>query len=218
MNPSLKFLLVLIISLEISIVPNLFVNLGLIAITIIVLLKKRLSAKYFLALLLWPLLAAIAIFVAIYYYSPGHDLNYALTLFTRLYVYVFLGAYLTKTTSALELARSFEQNLHLPSKFAYGSLAAFNVIPRMREEVSRIHAAALMRNVKLSFWSPRLYFKTILSALNWADGLTQGMISHGYRENQKRSTLITISLTKKDWLLFCVILAIFQPILFCNYL
>ncbi|QNQ81074.1 energy-coupling factor transporter transmembrane component T family protein [Lactobacillus sp. PV034] len=214
MNPSLKLILILIISLEISFKPTLWANLILIVGALIFLLLHHLSLKEFLLILFFPLLGAIAIFSALYFFAPDHNLFYAWTLFTRLYVFVFLGACLTLTTSPSQLSRSLEQNLHLPSKFAYGTLAAFNVIPKMKEEVTKIHYAAQMRGTNLSFWSPRLYFKAILVALAWAQGLSQGMLAHGYRENQSRSNLQPILITKKDWLFFLGILILVQPIIF----
>lgn len=218
MNPSLKLFLVLIISLEVSLKANLLANLILIVISLIYLFIHHVSLKELLLLFLVPLIGAAAIFVAIYYYSPRHDLIYAWTLVSRLYTFIFLGACLTKTTTAAQLSRSLEQNMHLSSKFAYGTLAAFNVLPKIGQEVKRIHAAGQMRGMQLSFYSPRLYFKAILSAISWADGLSQAMLAHGYRENEKRSVIDAIALTKKDWLLFTGILLIFQPILFFLYI
>lgn len=214
MNPSLKLILVLIISLEISFQPNLWANLVLIGLAMIILLFNHLKWKEFLVLLLFPLLGAISIFSALYFFTPDGDAIYAWTLFTRLYVFVFLGACVTLSTKPYTLVRSLEQNLHLPSKFVYGTLAAFNVVPKMQEEVLRIHYAAQMRGIHLSFLSPRLYFKAILSVLSWAQGLSNGMAAHGYRENTKRSVLEKIPLTIKDWIYFVAILLLVQPIIF----
>lgn len=215
MNPTFKLFSVLIISLEISFKPNLWANLILIGLALIFLLFHHLSGKQFLFLLVFPFLGAFAIFSALYFFTPDHDLIYAWTLFTRLYVFVFLGACVTMTTNPLELARSLEQNLHLPSKFAYGTMAAINIIPIVREEVTHIRYAGQMRGINLSFLSPTLYFKAILAALTWTDELTQGMLSHGYRENAPRSTLKPILITKKDWFLFIGIILLAQPIIFC---
>lgn len=214
MNPSLKLILVLIISLEISFKPDLWANLILIGLALVFLLFNHLKWKEFLVLLLFPLLGAISIFSALYFFTPDGDAIYAWTLFTRLYVFVFLGACVTLTTKPYILVRSLEQNLHLPSKFVYGTLAAFNVVPKMQEEVLRMHYAAQMRGVSLSFWSPRLYFKAILASLSWAQGLSSGMAAHGYHENTKRSVLEKIPLTVNDWIYFAVILLFAQSIIF----
>ena len=137
MNPSFKLLLVLIIALEVSFTRHLTINLVLVAVAIIYLLTKRIRPRLFGWLFLMPLFPAVAVFITIAWFSPGHDYFYAWVLFSRIYVYVFTGAAITQTTSPLELTRSLEQNLHLPSKFAYGTLAAVNLIPRIKMAVKR---------------------------------------------------------------------------------
>lgn len=214
MNPGLKLFLILIISLEISLIPNLTANIIIIGICLIYLLIKKINLKKLLLLFLVPLFAAAVVFITIYYFTPQRSLYHACILSTRIYAYVFLGAIFTETTSFLSLARSLEQNFKLPSKFAYGTLAAFNVIPKIHAEVNRIRLVGDMRHYHLSFYSPILYFKAILAAISWSTSLAEGMISHGYREDKARSVIVAIPLTKKDWLIFSSILVLLQPILF----
>lgn len=214
MNPSLKFILIIIISFEISLTANLYANLSFILICLGYLIFNKVSMKTLFNLLLIPLLAAIAIFISIYYFSPDKNLNLALLLFSRIYSFVFLGATITLTTSIESLVKSLEQNFKLPSKFAYGILAAYNIIPKIKNEVIRIKTAAMMRGMHFSFLSPRLYFKAILSALTWSQDLTQGMISHGYQEEKSRSAIIPITITKRDYFIFFSLLCISQIILF----
>ncbi|MDE7049387.1 MAG: energy-coupling factor transporter transmembrane protein EcfT [Lactobacillus sp.] len=214
MNPGLKLFLILIISLEISLIPNLTANIIIIGICLIYLLIKKINLKKLLLLFLVPLFAAAVVFITIYYFTPQHSLYHACILPTRIYAYVFLGSIFTETTSFLSLARSLEQNFKLPSKFAYGTLAAFNVIPKIQAEVNRIRLVGDMRHYHLSFYSPILYFKAILAAISWSNSLAEGMISHGYREDKARSVIVAIPLTKKDWLIFSSLLVLLQPILF----
>ena len=214
MNPGLKLFLILIISLEISLIPNLTANLTIIIVCLGYLLLKHINIKRLFLIFIIPLFAAAVIFITIYYFSPNHSIYHALILSTRIYAYVFLGATFTETTSILSLARSLEQNFKLPSKFAYGTLAAFNVIPKIHNEVNRIRLVGNMRHFHLSFYSPSLYFKAILAAISWSNSLAEGMISHGYREDKARSIIVPITLSKKDWLIFSSILILLQPILF----
>lgn len=214
MNPSLKFFLALAISLELSLRVSLITNLIVIALAIIFLIYKKMSAKAFLSLFLVSLLAGFTVFCSGYWFSDHPNLWYAFDISTRVFVYAFTTACLTITTTAEEMARSLEQNLHLPSKFAYGTLAALNIIPRMASAVKQIRTAGMMRGVYLSFWSPTLYFKAILVALNSADNLAQGMESHGYVEGKKRSAIVKIPLTAKDWILFIGGLALLNVSMF----
>jgi len=199
MNSSIKLLLVLLISLEVSFTHSLSANLILIAAGLIYLLIHKISTKALLFLTAIPFLPALGLFVTIYYYSPGQDLHFAFVLFTRMYVYVTVGAGFTMTSSPLDLALSLEQNWHLPSKFAYGSLAAFNMLPKIKTAVITIRTAGLMRGVVLSWWSPQLYFKAILVALNWSENLAQAMISHGFVEDQPRTFYRQIKITAWDY-------------------
>ncbi len=161
-----------------------------------------------------PLIAAFTVFATLYWFNDHPDHYYAWVLSSRIYVYVFTIACVVKTTTATELARSLEQNMHLPSKFAYGVLAALNIIPRMKMAVKQIRTAGMMRGLYLSFWSPMLYFKAILVALSSAENLAQGIESHGYVEDQKRSAIIKIPLTKQDRGLFIFVLIVFNVCLF----
>ena len=161
-------------------------------------------------LIILPFIAAFTIFATLFWFSPTSDAYYAWNLSTRVYVYTLTIACVTRNNTATDFTRSLEQNLHLPSKFAYGVLAAINIIPQMKMAVKQIRTSAMMRGIYLSFWSPVLYFKAILVALNSADNLAQGMESHGYVEGQKRSTIVVIPLTAKDWVIF------FTPLILVN--
>ena len=165
-------------------------------------------------LIILPFIAAFTIFATLFWFSPTPNAYYAWNLSTRIYVYTLTIACVTRNNTATDFARSLEQNLHLPSKFAYGVLAAINIIPQMKMAVKQIRTSAMMRGIYLSFWSPVLYFKAILVALNSADNLAQGMESHGYVEGQRRSTIIAIPLTAIDWVIFFTLLILVNISLF----
>lgn len=208
MNASLKLLLVLLVSLEISFTQSLSANLILIAASLFYLICHKISLKSLLFLSGVPFLPALGLFVTIYYFSPGHNLHFAWVLFTRMYVYVTVGAGFTLTSSPLDLALSLEQNWRLPAKFAYGTLAAFNMLPKIKAAIITIRTAGLMRGIVLSWWSPQLYFKAILVALNWSENLAQAMISHGFIEDQSRTFYRQIKITTQDlsWLIIILLL------------
>lgn len=214
MNPSLKFILVFIISLEISIKASLITNTIVIACALFYLIIKRIKLKTLLLVLLIPFIAAFTVFATLYWFSDNPDHYYAWVLSSRIYVYILTISCLVQTTTLTQLIRSFEQSLHLPSKFAYGVLAALNIIPEIKLSVKKIRTAALMRGIYLSFWSPMLYFKAILAALISSENLAQAMESHGYVEGKKRSVIKRISLTSIDWLKFVLILFLFNICLF----
>lgn len=213
MNPSLKLFLVLLISLEVTFTSNLVANLIVIIVTFLLLWHHHFTGQQFLQLLLIPLLPAGALVITIGIFSPGHNWPYGWMLVSRLYLYVSCGSLFVHTTSPLSLARSLEQNCHLPSKYAYGVLAAFNLVPRIKQSITTIYQAGLMRGVGLHWWSPSLYFKAILAAIQWSDQLAMAMESHGFIEGRPRTYAQRIVITYRDWLLFIGTIIIFQVIL-----
>lgn len=209
MNPGLKLLLTILIALEISFTTNLVVNLVLIGASLIYLLAKKIKWLSLLKLILVPFIPAFGLLVSQLFYGHGGPI-YAWILFSRIYAYVFIGATFTITSDITELALTLEQNFHLHAKFAYGVLAAFNLIPKIQAEIKIIQTAGMMRGVPLHFWSPKLYFKAILAAISWSQNLAEAMTSHGFVEGQARTFYQPISLTLKDWLSFGGILVLVQ--------
>ena len=205
MNPSLKLLLVILLSLELTFVTKLWINLIVIVVCLLILIHQRFHWRQFCWLAFVPFFSALAIFITIVFFSPSHSLFDGTVLFSRLYVYVCLGTVFTFTTDTLTLA-------HLPSKYAYGVLAALNLIPKMKQAVTTIYTAGQMRGVNLHWWSPTLYFKAILVAIQWSDQLAQAMESHGFVEGQARTATVDIPITSHDWLSFFSIICLVQII------
>lgn len=213
MNPSLKFLLAILIALEISFTNVWMVNVLLALVGLIIILASRPSIKRLALLFVVPLIPAVALAVAILLQSNAGT-HFALVLFTRIYAYVFVGSAATLTTQVSDLVMSLEQNAHIPSKFAYGFLGAFNLLPKIISEVNIIRAAGNMRGQQLHFWSPQLYFKAILASLSWSENLAEAMTSHGFVEDAPRSYYTQIQIRWWDWGILIVSLALLQVALF----
>lgn len=213
MNPGMKLLLVMIIALEISFTQSLTVNIILIGVSLIYILLQRVHMKALFGLLFWPLFPALGLFVSQWLYGSA-GIHFAWILFTRIYAYVFLGATFTLTSSITDLSLTLEQDFRLPAKFAYGVLAAFNLMPKITEEIRIIKTSALMRGQALHFWSPKLYFKSILSSIQWSQNLAEAMTSHGFVEDQDRTHYKVIRITAMDWILFVGLLVIVQALLY----
>lgn len=213
MNPSLKLFLALIISLEITFTTRLTGNTIIIIAALTYLAFARVPLAKVVKPLLITLIPAVALFTTIAFFSPQRNIRFAWVLVSRLYCYVSVGAAVTLTTPKLDLIHSLEQNCHLPSKFAYGFLAALNLIPRITQAVKTIRVAGEMRGVNLHWWSPTLYFKAILAAISWANQLAQAMETHGFVEGAPRTVAQPIALNARDWLRFGVTLLAVQLVL-----
>ena len=213
MNPGMKLLLVVLIALEISFTQSLIVNCILIAVCFVYIMVKRMNFKTLFMLIFWPMFPAVGLVVSQWLYGSA-GIHFAWVLFTRIYAYVFLGATFTLTSSITDLALTLEQDFRLPSKFAYGVLAAFNLMPKIREEVQIIKTSALMRGEVFHVWSPKLYFKAILSSIQWSQNLAEAMTSHGFVEDEPRTHYRIIRITGLDWVTFVGLFVIVQAMLF----
>ncbi|WP_143461551.1 energy-coupling factor transporter transmembrane component T family protein [Levilactobacillus enshiensis] len=213
MNPSLKLALTVFIALEVSFAQVWTVNVALIVVSLILMLINHVSFKRLLYLTLVPLFFSSTLVWSLSLRGSASP-HFLLVIFTRLFVYVYMGGLFTQTTDPLMLTRSLEQNAKLPAKFAYGFLAAFNLMPKIKAEVATIKAAAMMRGQILHFWSPQLYFKVILAAMNWSDQLAAAMTSHGFVEGAPRTHALTIPLVARDWWFFGGALLLVQVGLF----
>jgi len=198
MNPSLKLAWVVLLALELSFTQVWTVNVVLIVICLALMIWRRVAIKRLLWLTGVPLFFASALVWSLTLQGSASH-HFLIVIFTRMFVYVYLGGLFTQTTDPITLTRSLEQNAHLPAKFAYGFLAAFNLMPKIKAEVASIKAAALMRGQVLHVWSPQLYFKAILTAMHWSDQLSLAMVSHGFVEGAPRTHAAVIPLRHRDW-------------------
>lgn len=214
MNPSWKLFLILIISLEISFTRHLTANVIIIVICAAILLVRRLHWLTYIRLLIVPAIPAAALAITVGAFTPQHNWFFAWVLITRIYAYVGMGTCLTTSTTSLTLARSLEQNAHLGPKYAYGVLAAINLVPQTISAVKTIRASGRMRGVNLHIYSPRLYFKAILQALRWSEQISEAMISHGFVEGQARTHAQHIPVKRSDYLLFIGSILILQLLIF----
>ncbi|KRM86305.1 hypothetical protein [Liquorilactobacillus vini] len=105
------------------------------------------------------------------------------------------------TTGVKELLLSLHQHLKLSATFAYGLLAAFNLLAKIRYQYHQIQASALMRGQVYHFWQPGLYLRIIITALNWSGDLAEAMTSQGFSEGQKRTEFLVDPLPKWQWFL-----------------
>lgn len=165
MNPSLRLLLVVLLSLELTFATRLQINLIVTVMYLLILIYQRLHWRQFCQLASVPLFPALATFIIIVFFGPSHSFFDGTVLLNRPYVYVCLGTVFIFTTDTLALAHSLEQNRYLPSEYTYGMFVAPNLIPRMKQAVTTIHMAEQMRGVNLHWWSSTLYSEMILVAI-----------------------------------------------------
>lgn len=207
MNPSVKLGVVLFISFEIAFVQTITTNVVIAVVAALYLIAKRISVKRFAWLLIVPIIPVLGTWLSFYFHGTGDAMHSAWLLSTRVFAYIWLGGVLTFTCTPDELLGSLEQNCHLPAKFVYGMLGAFNFAPQVTQAVKQIKTAALMRGEVLHVWSPQIFFKAVLLSLRWSDNLAQSMQSHGFNETTQRTHYQRFVIPAWNWGLAVVLLA-----------
>jgi energy-coupling factor transport system permease protein len=100
-------------------------------------------------------------------------------LFVRVIAIVAVGAVFTLTTDPTRLVDSLVQQLHVPSRFAYGALAAYQAVPRLGEDLQSLRATRQLRGLGTS-WHPRILVGLLVRAIRHADQLAIAMDARGF--------------------------------------
>jgi energy-coupling factor transport system permease protein len=100
-------------------------------------------------------------------------------LFVRVIAIVAVGAVFTLTTDPTRLIDALVQQLHVPSRFAYGALAAYQAVPRLGEDLQSLRATRQLRGLGTS-WHPRLLVGLLVRAIRHADQLAVAMDARGF--------------------------------------
>lgn len=219
MNPLIKFITVMVITLELTFIKSVTVNLVVIGVSALLYLFLHLHWKQWLWLILLPLLPGLGSWFSLMYFGTGNHVHMAWVMLTRVFAYLWLGGLFTlKLTEEREVfLATLEQKAKLSSTFVYALVGVLNFMPAVNQQIKTIRIASQMRGQTLHIWQAQLYFKAILSAIRWSQNLAEGMVSHGFTEGAPRTYLNVVTINKRDWVLLAIILIAFQLLLFPNW-
>lgn len=208
MKAALKFLLAMLIGIELAFFRSIYLNSAVILLSLLYLFWKKVAFKRLLWLFIVGMIPFIGSWFMYYSMTADHSQSFAWIMASRVYSYIYLGGIIVFSQSTTDLMRSFEQDLHMNPTFVYGILGALNFMPKMIQQIKIIKASAKMRGVRLTIFSPQLYVKAIYNSFVWSDNLSQAMYAHGFIEGQKRSHYQKHPLEIKEIVLFFLILVL----------
>lgn len=138
----------------------------------------------------------------------------ALAVSLRIYAYFFLGMTFALTTDNLDFVYSLMQQCRVAPRYAYGVLAAFNLIPQISRQVRQIRLACRIRGYHVSMFSPRVLFSAMVNAMRWSESLAMAMESKGFEEDGARTYSRTLRIRPADllWAAALVLLALAGPL------
>ena len=199
-------LLILVLAFELAFVKSIAVN-SLVVVVIVLFFAYKKQFRALVALLLVPLLPALANYWSFYLHAT--DASVALVYFIRTYAYAALGFALAFGVDSEEVLLVLEQK-GLPANFVYGLLVVVHAIPAIKDEVDAMVKSSILRGKKLYLWSPMLYVKAIMTSFLWSKQYTIAMKAHGYQEHQLRTHYLTYQTPLSSKLWITALLLLFQ--------
>lgn len=119
-----------------------------------------------------------------------------LGLGARVVAIAAVGAVFHLTTDATRLVDSLVQQAHLPGRFAYGALAAYQTIPWMMEDLTSLRHARRVRGLR-GEWHPRILVGLLVLAIRRGDRLALAMDARGF-SNTTRTAYRKVEWTRLD--------------------
>lgn len=203
LNPILKCIVIIILSLMLSQVYNYKVNIIVIAICILLMLSsKRIKIKYLLLFSIPIIITGIGTFFTHFYYTDANtkvaknivdiiiNLNFTMgiIMFTRLIAFALMGVLFVLTTDKMYFIYSLMKYLKLPALYAYGVLIAINLAPMMKNEFNNSKLSLKIRhNVEFSY--TKVLTNMLIHSIKWSEMAALAMEAKGF-QNENRSYYI----------------------------
>lgn len=220
-NPTMKLIISVLITLIIAFQENLVLNITIGVITILITLTLLSPKQNVLAFSLVALTAVGIYFTGLNFkstaVSPLARQLYALQLASRDVAFAGLGLTFSASTKLPDFIHSLQQQLHLSNRFAYGILASFHVLPLIRTEVANIRYSFYARGLSANLLSPRTLMPILVKSIRWSENLAMAMESKGLDDSPRtQSTVLTIHwydwCYAAIWLILTVLLSDYQLI------
>lgn len=223
-NPSIKAGTVLICVVLLSFQYLISLNLAVFFSCLILLtFFSNASLKTALRILIPAFIAALGLFLMGLYYARGNSLtdtelsgltslpyavraamstnfHTALQLATRLLAFAGFGILFVLTTDRELFLYSLIHQCRLPPGFAYGILAAVNLMPNMLREYQNVRLAFRIRGVHIGLFSFRPVFTMLVNSIRWSESMAMAMESKGFCRSAPRSYYTIPRLYWYDWL------------------
>lgn len=157
------------------------------------------------------------------YEFPRETFIVALALALRVLSVAALSLLFILTTNIVHFILSLIQQLKLSPRIAYGVLAGYRFLPMMKDELKIIREAHRIRGVNQATtirgkWGQykRYAIPLLASAIRKAERTATAMESKGFTGERNRTFLRQFTITKKDWLFFSLMLALYAAAVYTS--
>lgn len=235
LNPFYKAVTIVVAGVMLTFAYRLSLNLAVCAVCLVLLLVfARIRYSALVKFLVPVLIAAASLYTtgllqsgsgqtdaeltASYSFTAGISLYNAARMSTRLLAYAMLGILFSLSTDAELFVQSMMHQCHLKPKFAYGILAAFHLMPHIRDEYHNARLAYLARGMKAGRLSLKPLFAAMVSCIRWSETVAMAMESKGFDGDGDRTYYHVTTAGIRDVVFFlAVVLGMLAGILLLHY-
>lgn len=208
-NPFIKVVTILVCGILMALTSSWKLNLAvLIAALLALLLLSNCKLSSLVKTFVPVILLAGAVFVSGMSYGKSAaqsasiydvaSMDSALLLSTRILAYVGMGMVFALSTDQKEFIMSLMHQAHVKPKFAYGVLAAVNLIPTLRREWDEVNLAYRARKKRTGLLPIGPLFNTLVNGIRWSENVAMAMESKGFDGDGSRTFAITTRVRAED--------------------
>lgn len=208
-NPFIKVVTILLCGILMALISSWKLNLAvLIAALLALLLLSNCKLSSLVKTFVPVILLAGAVFVSGMSYGKSAaqsasiydvaSMDSALLLSTRILAYVGMGMVFALSTDQKEFIMSLMHQAHVKPKFAYGVLAAVNLIPTLRREWDEVNLAYRARKKRTGLLPIGPLFNTLVNGIRWSENVAMAMESKGFDGDGSRTFAITTRVRAGD--------------------
>ena len=208
-NPFIKVVTILVCGILMALTSSWKLNLAvLIAALLALLLLSNCKLSSLVKTFVPVILLAGAVFVSGISYGKSAaqsasiydvaSMDSALLLSTRILAYVGMGMVFALSTDQKEFIMSLMHQAHVKPKFAYGVLAAVNLIPTLRREWDEVNLAYRARKKRTGLLPIGPLFNTLVNGIRWSENVAMAMESKGFDGDGSRTFAITTRVRAED--------------------
>ena len=194
LNPFYKFITIGLIATGLTFVHSFTINMWVFGISVALLIIGTKPVTWWRALKIFIPLAIIGfgIFMSGLIWGDSSNSEFGtltlastqsgLNMLSRFFSFVGLGLLISLTTDSFALVKSMQKDGRLSRKFAYGMMAAINLIPHMKSEYQNARLAFAVRGASTSPLSTKVLFAMLVNCFRWSEMLSVAMHSKGFYE------------------------------------
>lgn len=208
-NPFIKVVTILVCAILMALTSSWKLNLAvLIAALLALLLLSNCKLSSLVKTFVPVILLAGAVFISGMSYGKSAaqsasiydvaSMDSALLLSTRILAYVGMGMVFALSTDQKEFIMSLMHQAHVKPKFAYGVLAAVNLIPTLRREWDEVNLAYRARKKRTGLLPIGPLFNTLVNGIRWSENVAMAMESKGFDGDGSRTFAITTRVRAGD--------------------